>query len=188
MTEARKNIKEVIERYLDGESATEISRRFECSSTHIYRLLDEENVERRGQKEAQNKIEIENLEEMYWGEEMSLYQIAEEVGSNAQTVLDRMEEQDIPRRKNSDYYISSPCAFETEKRGYERWRHNYKGEYDEIRVHRLLAISEFGIENIKNKIIHHKNEIPWDNRIENIELMSQSEHARLHSNKRWNNE
>lgn len=187
MTEARENIDNIVNRYLSGESATKISEDFNCSSTHIYCLLDEKDVERRDQKEAQNKIQIENLEQMYWEKGMSLYQIAEEVGCNAQTVLDRMEEEDIPRREQMDYHIKSPVAFETEKRGYERWRHHWKGDCDEIHIHRLLAVSEYGIDRVKGNVVHHKNEIKWDNRPENIEVMSNREHSSYHSNKMWGN-
>jgi hypothetical protein len=48
-------------------------------------------------------------------------------------------------------------------------------------VHRLLAVAEYGTEAVKDKVVHHKNNIPFDNRLSNIELMDSSEHARHHN-------
>ena len=42
----------------------------------------------------------------------------------------------------------------------------------------------------QNEIIHHINENPMDDRIENLQVMSRSEHGKLHGNgkkKTWNN-
>lgn len=67
-------------------------------------------------------------------------------------------------------------------RGYEWWQHNPKeGENYKVYVHRLLAVSEYGYESVKDKSVHHRNGIVWDNRPENIEVMSPEEHAKLHS-------
>jgi hypothetical protein len=34
------------------------------------------------------------------------------------------------------------------------------------------------------EVVHHKNENPWDNRLENLEVMSMGEHLRLHARMR----
>jgi len=70
---------------------------------------------------------------------------------------------------------------------YERWRHHYKGERDApVYVHRLLAVSEYGFDAVKNKEVHHKNGIKWDNRPENIELLTVEEHRQLEADKKYN--
>lgn len=47
-------------------------------------------------------------------------------------------------------------------------------------VHRLLAIAKYGPDIVKDKHVHHKNGIRWDNRPENIGLLDPSEHSKLH--------
>ena len=37
----------------------------------------------------------------------------------------------------------------------------------------------------ENEVVHHINENKLDNRPENLEVMTASEHIKLHANKRW---
>jgi transposase len=61
--------------------------------------------------------------------------------------------------------------------GYECIRHRYKGEGCRVRVHRLVAVAEHGIEAVKGKVVHHKNRIRFDNHPSNLELMEDEEHG-----------
>ncbi len=47
-------------------------------------------------------------------------------------------------------------------------------------VHRLLAEAYFGKDALRGKIVHHKNGLKTDNRQENLELLTQSNHAEHH--------
>ena len=49
-----------------------------------------------------------------------------------------------------------------------------------IDEHRLIAIKIFGEDACRGKIVHHKNGDKRDNRPENLELMTRSEHMKHH--------
>ena len=49
-----------------------------------------------------------------------------------------------------------------------------------VKEHRLVAAQEWGIDAVKDMHVHHKNGDRASNKIENLELLSKSEHSRLH--------
>jgi len=55
----------------------------------------------------------------------------------------------------------------------------HEGEH--VQIHRLLMVAEEGIEEVKDKAVHHRNHFSWDNRPDNLVLMDPGEHSRLHS-------
>jgi len=119
----------------------------------------------------------ETLRELYWDQGMSSREIAEEFGCVKKTVLRWMKKHGIERRKEKK---DRPPRFHTHISGYERWRHKSCGERYSVRVHRLLAVAEYGFDEVKDKDVHHENHIPWDNRIENISLVEHDHHAEIH--------
>lgn len=46
--------------------------------------------------------------------------------------------------------------------------------------HRLIAVAEYGIDEVVGKHIHHENGIPWDNRPENLTPMAAPDHLSEH--------
>lgn len=76
----------------------------------------------------------------------------------------------------------SPAPFSTGTQGYERWEVSDFGEAYTILVHRLLAVAKYGLEAVAGNSVHHRNGIPFDNRYENITVMSRSKHSSHHAN------
>jgi len=73
-----------------------------------------------------------------------------------------------------------PNVFTHKDRGYERVQCGVNKE--QASLHRLLAVAEYGFEAVRGKVVHHKSNIPWDNRPENLEVVTQSEHKKIHGN------
>jgi hypothetical protein len=54
-------------------------------------------------------------------------------------------------------------------------------------MHRVIMEEYLGRKLLRNEIIHHRNSNKSDNRIKNLQIMSQSEHAKLDYEKRQKN-
>jgi hypothetical protein len=106
----------------------------------------------------------------------SVSDIAEMCDTNSKTVWRWVDKHDVEvfwkggRKKTA--------GFLTDAKGYERWQCTVNTE--SVKVHRLLAVAKFGIDEVKNEVVHHENAIRWDNRPDNIEVMDTSEHSELH--------
>lgn len=108
---------------------------------------------------------------------MSLKQIGDELGCDSNTVSRWCDKYGIEKRTPDN---QKPPNYRTDSTGYECWSTDHDGESMYVYVHRLLAVSEYGLESVADRHIHHKNGVPWDNRPENIEPVSPEEHAKEH--------
>ncbi len=124
------------------------------------------------------------LRHLYIDRGLSTHAIADKLGCSQDTVRTWMDRCGVDARDHADAVArairSRPAHFETTNRGYERWTTETNGSSAMMSVHRLLAVSEFGIDAVKSMDVHHKNGIPWDNRPENIEPLSRAEHRKEH--------
>lgn len=133
--------------------------------------------------------DAELLRRMYWDKQMSPYDIAEELNCAARTIYTWLDKHDIEQRSHKESAILGKLRdrvprFETQDSGYERWMTRHRYERWQCKVHRLLAVAEYGFDTVCDNHVHHKNGIRWDNRGENIEVLSEKEHSRLHFEER----
>lgn len=117
------------------------------------------------------------LRDLYETQELSVAEIAEILECSETTVRNYMRWFGIECRNGVDR-DPSPAWFGTRPDGYECWNDGHQTVY----VHRLVAVAEWGFEAVASGVIHHKNQIQWDNRPENLHpFESNSAHIRHHA-------
>lgn len=129
------------------------------------------------------------LREEYHDNNRTLEDMADEVEMNSGTIWYWMKKHSIETHNQGRNKRTPGMNLHMDPSGHPRWwNHIYENSKvirrEQFPVHRLLAISEFGIEAVKGKDVHHKNGIPWDNRPDNLELMTHGEHSTHHNNER----
>lgn len=127
------------------------------------------------------------LYEKHWVEMKSLREIGEENDVSHKTISYWFEKFDLPKRGVGGELPWVPFRTEGEgsqSAGYEKWRHavNYEdGRVDHrVSVHRLLAVAEWGFDTVCGMDIDHENGLKWDNRVENLNVLTSEEHTKKH--------
>jgi hypothetical protein len=89
-----------------------------------------------------------------------------------------MDQHGIERRDaNYNPDKAHHAAFTIHTAGYELW----VADSATLLVHRLVAVATHGFDAVCDGIVHHENEIKWDNRPENLTLCeSHRQHIERH--------
>jgi len=119
----------------------------------------------------------QRLKKMYWDKSMSQKEIADVFDLCRGTIQYWMQKHDIDTRKPAE----RPPKINVDKQGRERFASTCNGKQGIFLHHRLIMVAEHGFEALKDHIVHHKNGIPWDNRPENLELITRQEHQIEHT-------
>ena len=144
-------------------------------------------------RDSQLCLDKQRLRELFVNDGLKKDEIAAELDSNYNTVDRHLRyyglddeissfERHIKRRSRDNEVISFRTLGEYSSGAYEIWDPN-KSDCEpasQVLHHRLLAVAEYGFEAVVDKQVHHKNGIPWDNRPDNIEPISQRDHIRKH--------
>jgi len=113
------------------------------------------------------------LRSMYLTQSLSAQTIADKLGCCERTILYWIDKHDIETRPDHRHIKGTHSL---NGRGYAISQYNGEKLY----MHRLLAVAKYGFDEVRDKVVHHKNRIKWDNRYENIEVMTNEEHGKLH--------
>lgn len=123
----------------------------------------------------------ETLRKHYVEMEKSSYELAAEWGCDSKTVRNWLERYGIDRREAAYYNRVEYANYKTGDDGYSRWQlYVAKNHQTSIMVHRLAAVAWHGFDEVKGMHVHHKNGVKWDNREENLDLVSPQEHIKMH--------
>jgi hypothetical protein len=122
--------------------------------------------------------DADTLRELYHEKGMSSREVAEELGCGKKAVLRWLDKHNIEKEKPKS---ERPPTFQTRPDGAVQIKSQHNNVQYALLHHRLLAVSEWGFDAVSDSVVHHKNRVRWDNRIENLKLLdSQSDHAKLH--------
>jgi len=164
-----------------------------CSASTVSDWMERHEIPRRksgpsgnsGRNQPENPIDHTDpdvLRDLYLDQKLSLKEIAARSTVTHQTVRHHLIKNDINRRTRQEglkeTMSDKPAYYMQASNGYRTWKDQQSGRY--MSVHRLLAIAEHGFDTVDGNIVHHKNGVRWDNRPENIEVMTPSEHAKHH--------
>lgn len=115
------------------------------------------------------------LHHLYWDRDMTQGEIASELGCDQTTISRWMDKLDVSSRDSIT--VSHHIEERDGDLGYSKWNNNHTT----VMVHRLVAVAEYGFDAVCDKVVHHRNECKFDNRISNLELMTRSQHNTLHN-------
>jgi len=171
------------EQYLrKDKSIIEIANDFDASTGTIHKWLNNHGIDTsKNHVELPEDHEVNNpnkLKQMHHERDMSVNEIAQELDVSRSVVKTRFERFDIQR--NYHHNRKPGREFFTDSQGYERLCN--------VRHHRILACRDndpnlvFSGENVE---VHHENGVTWDNRPENLEVLTQSEHVYEHWEERY---
>jgi len=183
------------ELYWDKDlSVHEIGERLGCCGTTVSKWMERLDIDRR--TPAADKQgpwqDGQTLHNLYHNEGLTTHEIADRLGCAQRTVWVWMDRHGIETKsreevapENAKAVRVERASFRTSKDGYERWTQRVGQETYSVGVHRIVAAAEHGFDAVGDRVVHHKNQIPWDNRPENLAVLSDSDHKQLHKSEKY---
>lgn len=121
------------------------------------------------------------LYELYVENLQSGVELGERFGVTPTTIYYHLRKNGIAVRTMKEHRrLCEQLSFWTDMDGYDITSTQLDGKMNCVKLHRLLAVAEYGFEVVSGKDIHHINDVPWDNRPDNLLPVTKSEHLQIH--------
>jgi len=162
-----------------GKTTLEIAEELGCNDVTIYNWLQKHGIETHYDRREKPWQDKETLIKAYVDEGVDSYTLAKRWDCAASTIRAYVNKFDLYDPGDGKHYP----ALHTDDSGYERIvpADGRAG----ILHHRLIIIAHGADPNKvysgRNYHVHHKNGVKWDNREENIELLTSYEHNSMHA-------
>lgn len=157
-------------------TATDVGKELGCEQKTVLVWLEKNDIERRSFGDYLDSPwdDEDVLKEMYVEEGLTIREISDHFDCAESTIYIALEKYSFDTDLFSFNLHVSPSGYE-----------HVNGAGGKALIHRLVAVSEYGFDEVSDMEVHHKNEIPWDNRVENLQLMLAGEHSSYHRNKEY---
>jgi hypothetical protein len=147
-----------------------------------------QTIKKMGERHGVETLSQSEAKEAMWERTDNSDKFLKEAHETTRELVDEGEhnfqDEDFERTLTDEFLeVLEGCGhalFRTNYNGYESWRSNHDYETEYVKVHRLLAVAECGVDEVAGKHVHHKNGVPWDNRPENIEVLDERDHLQEH--------
>lgn len=157
------------------------------TATAAFGIQEELTIEAQIAKQIHPHRDEGILRELYEERGLSLQQCADRLGCSQTAVRYWMEKYGVERRDATeaarDARRVERASFGHSGAGYEQWQVRDSDGNTTVCVHQLTAIADgadpaevFG----DGTHTHHRNGIPWDNRPDNLEIVTLSQHKKSH--------
>lgn len=172
-------------------SLDDVSYILDCTTRTLRKWMDKNGVETRDRGKTLEQIEMEDqsietepwhdkklLTLFYHGFGLSSRDVAYIFDTQKGQILKWLKKHDLPTR---DSHRDKHPHISEDTDGYMVCHHHDGQEYQRFYLHRLLATLKFDLNEMEDKVVHHITGHKRDNRLENLELLSQGEHMKQHA-------
>lgn len=169
----------------NGLDLRDVGEELGCSADTVRVWLDKHDLGTRprgGIPEDTPWRDGDTLRQLYQEEKLSLSEVADRLGCTAETVRTWLKRNGIEVRSIRRAQLGDMPVYWHE--GYPTVGHDYDGKFYSVRIHRLVAVAEYGFDAVAGNIVHHRNGVRFDNRPSNLEPMSNKDHLEYHDETR----